>query len=109
MALKILPDAFADDPDRLARFTREAQILASLNHPNFAAIHGIEEAEGTRALAARGESPAAFGGMILPMRTDTLSAALAPIELPDPDGQPVRLGSLWEDGPSVLVFLRHYG
>ena len=50
VALKILPDAFAADPDRLARFTREAQILASLNHPNIAAIHGIEETEGTRAL-----------------------------------------------------------
>ena len=50
VALKILPDAFADDPDRLARFTREAQILASLNHPGIAAIYGIEEAEGTRAL-----------------------------------------------------------
>ena len=50
VALKILPDAFASDPDRLARFTREAQILASLNHPNIAQIHGIEEAEGTRAL-----------------------------------------------------------
>ena len=50
VALKILPDAFAADPERLARFTREAQILASLNHPNIAAIHGIEEAEGTRAL-----------------------------------------------------------
>ena len=50
VALKILPDAFAADPDRLARFTREAQILASLNHPNIAAIHGIEEADGTRAL-----------------------------------------------------------
>ncbi len=50
VALKILSDAFAADPDRLARFTREAQILASLNHPNIAAIHGIEEAEGTRAL-----------------------------------------------------------
>ena len=49
-ALKILPDAFAADPDRLARFKREAQILASLNHPNIAAIYGIEEAEGTRAL-----------------------------------------------------------
>ena len=48
--LKILPDAFAADPDRLARFKREAQILASLNHPNIAAIYGIEEAEGTRAL-----------------------------------------------------------
>ena len=50
VAVKILPDAFAADPDRLARFTREAQILASLNHPNIAAIYGIEEAEGTRAL-----------------------------------------------------------
>ena len=50
VALKILPDAFADDPDRLVRFRREAQILASLNHPNIATIHGIEEAEGTRAL-----------------------------------------------------------
>ena len=50
VALKILPDAFADDPDRLARFKREAQILASLNHPNIAQLYGIEEAEGTRAL-----------------------------------------------------------
>ena len=50
MALKILPEAFAADPDRLARFQREAQVLASLNHPNIAQIHGLEEAEGTRAL-----------------------------------------------------------
>ena len=50
VALKILPDAFAADADRLARFTREAQILGSLNHPNIAAIYGIEESEGTRAL-----------------------------------------------------------
>ena len=50
VALKILPDAFADDPDRLARFTREAQILASLNHSNIAAIYGIEESDDTRAL-----------------------------------------------------------
>ena len=50
VALKILPEAFASDPDRLARFQREAQVLASLNHPNIAAIYGIEESEGTRAL-----------------------------------------------------------
>ena len=50
VALKILPEAFAADPDRLARFQREAQVLASLNHPGIAAIYGIEEAEGTRAL-----------------------------------------------------------
>ena len=50
VALKILPDALATDPDRLARFQREAQVLASLNHPNIAQIHGIEESDGTRAL-----------------------------------------------------------
>ena len=50
VALKILPEAFATDPDRLARFQRETQVLASLNHPNIAQIHGLEECEGTRAL-----------------------------------------------------------
>jgi hypothetical protein len=50
VALKILPDAFASDPDRLARFTREAQTLAALNHPNIAHIHGLEETGGIRAL-----------------------------------------------------------
>ena len=43
VAIKILPEAFATDPDRLARFQREAKILASLNHPNIAAIYGLEE------------------------------------------------------------------
>ena len=50
VALKILPEAFATDPDRLARFQREAQVLASLNHPGIAAIYGVEEADSTRAL-----------------------------------------------------------
>jgi len=43
VAIKVLPAAFAADPDRLARFTREAQVLASLNHPNIAAIYGVED------------------------------------------------------------------
>src|SRR5246500_212405 len=43
VALKVLPDAFANDPERLARFTREAQVLASLNHPNIAQIYGVED------------------------------------------------------------------
>ena len=50
VALKILPDAFAADPDRLARFQREAQVLASLNHPGIAAIYGIEKSDDTQAL-----------------------------------------------------------
>ena len=50
VALKVLPDSFANDPDRLARFQREAQVLASLNHPNIAHIHGLEDSGGVRAL-----------------------------------------------------------
>ena len=50
VALKILPEAFSADPERLARFQREAEVLASLNHPNIAAIYGLEEADDTRAL-----------------------------------------------------------
>jgi serine/threonine protein kinase len=50
VALKILPQAFAADPQRMARFQREAQVLASLNHPNIAAIYGLEESDGVRAL-----------------------------------------------------------
>jgi len=49
-ALKVLPDAFASDPDRLARFEREAQLLASLNHPNIAHVYGLEHADDVQAL-----------------------------------------------------------
>ena len=45
VALKVLPEAFTSDPDRLARFEREAKVLASLNHPNIGSIYGLEEAE----------------------------------------------------------------
>jgi Tol biopolymer transport system component len=50
VALKVLPELFAGDPERLARFQREAQVLASLNHPNIAHIHGLEDSGGIRAL-----------------------------------------------------------
>jgi eukaryotic-like serine/threonine-protein kinase len=50
VALKVLPEAFARDAERLARFRREAQVLASLNHPNIAAIYGFEESGSTHAL-----------------------------------------------------------
>src|SRR5579862_3656419 len=50
VAIKVLPAAFAQDPDRLARFQREAKVLASLNHPNIAQIYGVEESGGAQAL-----------------------------------------------------------
>ena len=50
VAIKVLLPAVANDPDRLARFSREAQILAALNHPNIAQIHGLEDAGGLHAL-----------------------------------------------------------
>src|SRR5262245_1537874 len=50
VAIKVLPEAFAQDPDRVVRFEREAKTLASLNHPNIAIIHGLEKSQGTYAL-----------------------------------------------------------
>jgi eukaryotic-like serine/threonine-protein kinase len=50
VAIKVLPEAFARDTERMARFQREAKVLASLDHPNIATIHGLEESGGTRAL-----------------------------------------------------------
>lgn len=50
VALKVLPEAFADDPERMARFEREAKVLASLNHPNIASIYGLEDSDNRRAL-----------------------------------------------------------
>src|SRR5262245_884423 len=50
VAIKVLPEAFAQDPDRVARFEREAKTLAALNHPNIAIIHGLEKSYGSYAL-----------------------------------------------------------
>src|SRR6201987_4362446 len=47
VAIKVLPEAFAHDPERLSRFQREAKMLAALNHPNIATIHGLEQSNGT--------------------------------------------------------------
>ena len=50
VAIKLLPEAFSHDPERVARFDREARVLASLNHPRIAAIYGLEESDGRRFL-----------------------------------------------------------
>ena len=64
VALKVLPEIFAGDPDRMARFQREAEVLASLNHPNIAHIYGVEE----RALAMElVDVPGRWPSYVLPM------------------------------------------
>ena len=88
VALKVLPEPFALDVDRLARFIREAQVLASLNHPNIAAIYGFEESNNVRALVmelvegqdlsakiARGPMPLAHALPIARQIAEALEAA----------------------------------
>jgi serine/threonine protein kinase len=84
VAIKVLPEAFALDVDRLARFTREAQVLAALNHPNIAAIYGIEgnalvmelvEGEELSAIIARGAIPLADSLLLAKQIADALEAA----------------------------------
>jgi serine/threonine protein kinase len=50
VAIKILPDTFVNDVERIARFQREAELLATLNHPAIAAVYGLEEAQGSSAI-----------------------------------------------------------
>ena len=88
VAIKILPEAFAADTERIARFEREAKTLASLNHPNIAHIHGLEESNGVRALVmelvegedlaqrlVRGAIPVAEALPIAKQMADALEAA----------------------------------
>jgi serine/threonine-protein kinase len=88
VALKLLPDHFADDPDRLLRFQREAQVLASLNHPNIAQIYGLEESNDARCIVMelvegetlqerlkRGAIPVAEALRIAKQVTEALEAA----------------------------------
>ena len=56
VALKVLPDVFGADRERMARFSHETQVLASLNDPNTASIYGLEDSDDKHSLAARGES-----------------------------------------------------
>ena len=90
VALKVLPAAFASDADRMARFQREAQMLASLNHPNIAAIYGLEESGGVRALvielvegptlAERLAAATVGAGLALPSGKGTPTTAPIPLD-----------------------------
>jgi serine/threonine protein kinase len=66
-ALKVLPDSFVHDAERVARFRREAQVLASLNHPHIGAIHGFKDANGVTALVLElVEGPTVTDGVPIP-------------------------------------------
>src|SRR5439155_10715562 len=88
VAIKVLPEAFAQDPERLARFQREAELLASFNHPNIATLYGLETAGGVTAIVlelvegetladiiARGPIPLDEAAPILGQIADALDAA----------------------------------
>ncbi len=99
VALKVVPQAFAADAERMARFQREAQVLASLNHPNIAAIYGLEDSGGVRALvmelvegptlAERIATPARRDST--PARRDSVGAGLAPPATRVPQAVPLPL------------------
>jgi len=105
VALKILPDAMAHNAERMARFEREAQVLASLNHPNIASIYGLEESNGVRALVMElvegetlGERLRRAQPLTRPASRDTLSPQAGRGEKSS-DSQPSPSGRGWPAGP----------
>jgi TolB-like protein len=90
-ALKILPRAFTSDPDRLARFKREARMLAALNHPGIATIHGFEEGNGVHALVME------F------VEGNTLAERIA--QAGGPNGPPVPIAEAFEIGRQIAMAL----
>ena len=85
VALKVLPELFAADPDRLARFKREAQVLASLNHPNIAAIYGLEESS-----PSTGSGQAAISALVMELvEGPTLADRIAQGPVPADEALPV--------------------
>ena len=65
VAQKVLPAELARDPDRLSRFKHEAQVLAALNHPHIAAIHGFEDSDGPHSMSSQCCRVECFGGLSL--------------------------------------------
>ena len=83
VAVKILPEAFLHDQDPLARFRREAQVLAALNHPNIAAIHGLEESDGLRALVMEFVEGRTLADLIAESGTTNSGRATVGLSLPE--------------------------
>jgi hypothetical protein len=116
VAIKALPEHLAGDPDRLARFQREARVLASLNHPNVAGIHGLEESAGQHYLVlefVEGESLDAVlerGPMPIPDAIDTAIAIAIALEAAHEKGivhrdlKPANIMLTTEGVPKVLDF-----
>ena len=87
VAIKILPPALAGDPDRLARFQREAEVLASLNHPNIAGIYGLEESPSTH---SAGSGQAGVTALVMELvEGDDLSQRIARGAIPLEDALPI--------------------
>jgi Tol biopolymer transport system component len=89
VALKVLPDSLASDPDRLARFRREAQVLASLNHPNIAHIHGFEQAPSTSSGQGASGQPATFAIIMELVEGPTLADRIAEGPIAPADAWPM--------------------
>jgi serine/threonine protein kinase/Tol biopolymer transport system component len=106
VALKVLPEAFARDAERMARFQREAQVLASLNHPNIAAIYGLEESGGVRALVMElVEGPTLADRIMGPKPLTRRDAGGPPFPQGRGNGQkkaslPSPSGRGWPEGPA---------
>jgi len=92
VAIKVLPEAFTHDRERIDRFRREAQLLAAVNHPNIATIHGLEEADGVLNLVMElvpGPKPDARGPLLL--RWHFLNATSHRIEMSGRCSRPKRV------------------
>src|SRR5688572_8945663 len=81
VAIKTLPAAPRHDPDAVARFQREAQLLASLNHPNIAAVHGLEESDGAHALVMELVEGQSLADIISAARSTTAGSAASALSL----------------------------
>ena len=92
VAIKVLPDTFSQDSERLARFEREAKMLASLNHPNIAIIHGVERADASAGSAQRPMRALVMEFVEGPTLADRIAHGPVPIDeaLPIADRSPRR-------------------